>query len=152
MTTSFFKTSKLEGYRQQVSILWPSAYKAITILSSDISVKGGRRRRFETLCRWAIPVIKQSCSSFTVAGAMTTSFFNTGKLEGYRQPVSIEWPRSYEPRALTSAPCRLKGHWPGYPGSFLPLQSRMYLSCFMINIYYAKYNLKPYNVLYFNHF
>jgi hypothetical protein len=44
--TSFFKAGKLEIYRQQVSILWPSAYKAITILSSDFSVKGGRRRRF----------------------------------------------------------------------------------------------------------
>jgi len=36
LTTSFFKTGELEFYRQQVSILWPSAYKAITISLSDV--------------------------------------------------------------------------------------------------------------------
>ena len=36
MTTSFFKVGELEFYRWQVSILWPSAYKAITISLSDV--------------------------------------------------------------------------------------------------------------------
>ena len=35
MTSSFFKAGELTCYRQQVSILWPSAYKAITISLSD---------------------------------------------------------------------------------------------------------------------
>ena len=35
VTVCFCKADELEWYRQQVSILWPSAYKAITISLSD---------------------------------------------------------------------------------------------------------------------
>ena len=38
---------------------------------------------------------------------MTTCFCKAGEGMVYRQPVSIECPRGYEPRALPAAPCRL---------------------------------------------
>ena len=41
MQESFLKNNQRGEYRRQVSILWPSAYKAITIHKADYKVNEG---------------------------------------------------------------------------------------------------------------
>ena len=91
LTSSFFKAGELEFYRQQVSILWPSAYKAITISLSDVvHVEFDDRRCFRRsaaeLCRYCFVWELFYCTSkiFLVLGTAVFSLVFRSSTHGIR--------------------------------------------------------------------
>ena len=71
----FCKMTKEEWYRRQVSILWPSAYKAITIRKTDYKVKEGANDVFR---RSAAELHRYNVSGLELEHAL--SVCNTGAI------------------------------------------------------------------------
>ena len=88
-----------------VSIMWPPAHKAITIFKFGhlhvLVVDDGVLRRASAALQGILLCFRRRL-------AMTSSFCKATEWFGYRQLALIEWPRSYEPRALAAAPCRFQ--------------------------------------------